>query len=292
MNKNRKLGNYPSLLIVISLTVALFLIAFCGWLAILSKDLVQSVKQNIEVQAYLDKNLTENQIDSVKNIIIQKPYLEIKGNVPQIKFISKEAIAERVLKETKEDYRSLLGENPYRNAFSLKIKETYFSEENMAKIKIDLEQLDGIFEADYAKDFVDSINKNANRAYLIISAVVLILLIAIVVLINNSIRLALYSQRFIIRSMQLVGATDWFIQKPFLLRGIFQGFLAGCLACLFLFILQQSSIREFTEFAVIQDYQKFGILCGLIILLGILIGIISTFQSIFRYLRMDLEDLY
>lgn len=292
MNKNRKLGNYPSLLIVISLTVALFLIAFCGWLALVSKEMVMNVKQNIEVQAYLDKSLTQIQIDSVRNIIAQKPYLEIKGNVPQIKFISKESIAEKVLKETNEDYRSLLGENPYRNAFSIRIKESFLSEDNLSKIKVDLEQVSGIFEADYAKDFVDSINKNSNRAYIVIATIVLVLLIAIVILINNTIRLALYSQRFIIRSMQLVGATDWFIQKPFILRGILQGLLAGVLACGLLFILQQIAIREIEELAMLQDYTKFGILCGLVIILGILIGIVSTLQSIFRYLRMDLEDLY
>ncbi len=290
--KNRKLGSYPSLLIVISLTAALFLIAFSGWIALTSKQLVQYVKQNIEVQVYLDKSLTPIQRDSVRNLISQKNYIAYSENVPQIKFISKESTAERVLKETNEDFRSILGENPYRDAFSLRIKDEYFSEAQLGKIKADLEQVPGIFEADYAKDFVESINKNANKAYLIIASIVVLLLVAIVLLINNTIRLALYSQRFIIRSMQLVGATDWFIQKPFLIRGVFQGLLSGVLAIGLLIGIQQIAIREIEDLSALQDFQKLAILFGAIILLGILIGILSTFQSMYRYLHTDLEDLY
>ena len=290
--KNRKLGSFPSLLIVISLTAALFLIAFSGWIALTSKQLVQYIKQNIEVQVYLDKSLTAIQRDSVRNLISQKKYIAYSENVPQIKFISKESTAERVLKETNEDFRSILGENPYRDAFSLRIKDEYFSETQLNKIKVDLEAMPGIFEADYAKDFVESINKNANKAYLIIASIVVLLLIAIVLLINNTIRLALYSQRFIIRSMQLVGATDWFIQKPFLGRGILQGLLSGVIASGLLVGIQQIAIREIEDLGVLQDFQKLGFLCGFVIILGILIGILSTFQSMYRYLRTDLEELY
>ena len=121
--KNRKLGSYPSMLIVLSLTAALFLVAFSGWIALTSKQLVLYIKQNIEIQVYLDKSLTQIQKDSVRNLIVQKNYVAYSDNVPQIKFISKESTAEKVLKETNEDFHSILGENPYRDAFSLKIKE-------------------------------------------------------------------------------------------------------------------------------------------------------------------------
>lgn len=290
--KNRKLGSYPSMLIILSLTSALFLVAFSGWIALTSKQLVLYIKQNIEVQVYLDKSLTQIQKDSVRNLIAQKSYVSYIDNVPQIKFISKESTAEKVLKDINEDFHSILGENPYRDAFSLKIKEEYFKEEELVKIKADLENVPGIFEADYAKDFVDSINKNANKAYLIIASIVVLLLIAIVFLINNTIRLALYSQRFIIRSMQLVGATDWFIQKPFIIRGILQGFFSGLTASGLLLIVEQIAIREIENLDILQDFTKLSILCGLVIFIGVLIGVMSTFQSMYRYLRTDLEDLY
>ena len=127
--KNRKLGSYPSMLIILSLTSALFLVAFSGWIALTSKQLVLYIKQNIEVQVYLDKSLTQIQKDSVRNLIAQKSYVSYIDNVPQIKFISKESTAEKVLKDINEDFHSILGENPYRDAFSIKIKEEYFKEE-------------------------------------------------------------------------------------------------------------------------------------------------------------------
>jgi len=288
----RKLGSYPSLLIIISLTTALFLIAFTGWIALTSKQLVGYVKQNIEVQVYLDKSLTQIQQDSVRNIIAKKGYIAYAENVPQIKFISKESTAKRVLKDINEDYASVLGENPYRDAFSLRIRESYLSELNLENIKADLEQISGVFEADYAKDFVDSVNKNAYKAFLIIASVIIVLLVAIFLLINNTIRLALYSQRLIIRSMQLVGATDWFIQKPFVGRGIWQGLLAGMLATALFFGVQQIAVNKIEDLVVLQDYVKIGFLCVGVIALGVLISVLSTFQSMHRYLRTDLGDLY
>ncbi|RYU96170.1 cell division protein FtsX [Emticicia agri] len=288
----RKLGSYPSLLIIISLTTALFLIAFTGWIALTSKQLVSYVKQNIEVQVYLDKALTQIQQDSVRNIIAKKSYVAVADNVPQIKFISKESTAKRVFKDINEDFSSVLGENPYRDAFSLRIRESYLSELNLETIKTDLEQISGVFEADYAKDFVDSINKNAYKAFLIIASVIIVLLVAIFLLINNTIRLALYSQRLVIRSMQLVGATDWFIQKPFISRGIWQGFLSGVVAIGLFFAVQQIAVHKIEDLMILQDYIKIGFLCGGVVVLGILIIVLSTFQSMHRYLRTSLENLY
>jgi cell division transport system permease protein len=290
--KNRKLGSYPGIMITFSLTVALFLIGFCAWLALNTKELIRKIKQNVEVQVYLDKEMAQIQIDSLKNVLIQKPYTAFLGNVPQITFVSKESTAKKFIEDTKEDYRNVLAENPFRNAFSIKIKESYFEETQLAKIKAEVEQINGIFEADYAQGIVDGINKNVTKAYIVIATFVILLLIAIVVLVNNTIRLAVFSQRFIIRSMQLVGATDNFIQKPFLQRGLVQGFLAGLIASIMLFILQEIAKSQLIEFVLFQDYLKLGIVALILIILGILTSFFCTFQSIYRYLRMNLNELY
>ncbi|UTA70159.1 ABC transporter permease [Emticicia sp. 21SJ11W-3] len=288
----RKIGSFPSLLIIISLTTALFLIAFVGWIAITSKQLVGYVRQNVEVQVYLDKSTTPAQQDSIHNLIIKKNYVAYLDNTPQIKFISKESTAQKVLKELKEDYKPVLGENPYRDAFNIKIQEDYQSEANLVTIKKDLEQIAGVFEVNYAKDFIDSVNKNAYNAFLIIASIIVILLIAIILLINNTIRLALYSQRLIIRSMQLVGATNWFIQRPFIGRGLLHGLFSGLIAIGLFMGVQQIAINKIPSLIILQDYLKIGILCGGVIVLGILISVLSTFQSMYRYLRMNLDDLY
>ena len=292
MSNNRKLGSFPSVLITFSLTIALFLIGFCGWLALTSKQLIRYVKQNVEVQAYLDKDITQIQSDSIRNIIASKNYVENQGNVPQIKFITKESIAKKFVSDTKENYKSVMNENPFRDAYTIKIKEEFFNETELQKIKEDLEQINGVFEVDYFKDFVTNISKNATNAYIIIATFVLILLVAIIILINNTIRLALYSQRFIIRSMQLVGATNGFIQKPFLTRSSLQGLLAGIIASICLFGLQQLALNKIEGLDLVQNYTELGILTITIIIIGILIGFLSTYQSINRYLKMDLDELY
>ncbi len=290
--RNRKLGNYPSLMIIISLTAALFLVAFSGWIAMTTKQFLLNIKQNLEIQVYLDKSVSVQQRDSIQQIILQKKYISKADISHAVRFISKESTAERVLKEINEDYKSLLGENPYRDALSIKISEEYLTEESLKDIKSDLEQITGVFEADYAKDYIDKINSNANKAYLFITAVVVLLLIAIVILINNTIRLALYSQRFIIHSMQLVGATDWFIQKPFLLRGAIQGLIAGLLATFFIVVFQQLANSEIEALASLHDSSKLAFLSVGVIILGVLIGLVSTFQAMYKYLRTDLDDLY
>ncbi len=290
--RNRKLGNYPSLMIIISLTAALFLVAFSGWIAMTTKQFLLNIKQNLEIQVYLDKSVSVQQRDSIQQIILQKKYISKADISHAVRFISKESTAERVLKEINEDYKSLLGENPYRDALSIKISEEYLTEESLKDIKSDLEQITGVFEADYAKDYIDKINSNANKAYLFITAVVVLLLIAIVILINNTIRLALYSQRFIIHSMQLVGATDWFIQKPFLLRGAIQGLIAGLLATFFIVVFQQLANSEIEALASLHDSSKLVFLSVGVIILGVLIGLVSTFQAMYKYLRTDLDDLY
>lgn len=290
MQINRKLGSYPGLLITVSLTVALFLIGFCGWVAITSKELIRYVKQNIEVQVYLDKDLPKQTLDSIGAILKTKNYVDAKS-ADAIRFISRDEAAKLFFKETKENYQHILSENPFRDAFSLRIAENYFGESYLQEIQKDLEKIKGVYEADYAHDFVDGIAQNSNRVYIIMSGIVLIFLIATILLINNTIRLALYSQRFIIHTMQLVGATNAFIQKPFIVRGAKQGLFAGLLAIILLVVMQQIAIWQINGFEVIQNYFGMILLIGLILILGVLLGIFSTYSSVVRYLRMDLDEL-
>jgi cell division transport system permease protein len=111
-------------------------------------------------------------------------------------------------------------------------------------------------------------------------------------LVNNTIKLAIYSQRFLIRSMQLVGATNGFIQRPFIVRGAFQGLVAGIVACILLALLQQGAVKNIEGLAHLQEYNKLIFLGLAVIALGIIVGIISTFQSLYRYLRITADELY
>ena len=292
MSKDKKLGTYPGILITVSLTVALFLIGFCGWVAFSSKELIKYIKQNVEVQVYLNKEITDVDIKNIEKKLVSLPEIEVLNDTAQVKFISADAAAANFLKETDEDYTEILGDNPFRPAFSIKLKEEKLNEGQIALMKKQIETWPEVYEVDYARDFVKGITDNANKAYLILSAIVVIFLIATILLINNTIKLALYSQRFIIRTMQLVGATNSFIQGPFLKKGIVQGLVASGIASGLLFLTQKLALNQIQGLHLIQNENSFIYLCLLLIVLGPLIGLVSTFQSINRYLHVDLDDLY
>ncbi|MEA5139826.1 cell division protein FtsX [Arcicella rigui] len=293
MAKIKKLGSTPNVMVVVSLTIALFLIGLCGLLTLNARKLAELVKQNVEVQVYLKNDLTTVRLDSIYKVLIAKPFVLYKENSPQVNFISKEVAAKQFIEESGEDYRKLLGENnPLHNLYTVKIKQEYFTDANLKQIKTELEQIDGIHEVAYVENFVDEVNRNISKIYLILSVFVLLLLFIIIILVNNTIKLALYSQRFLIRSMQLVGATNAFIRKPFVVRGALQGLISGFVACTLLIVLQQVAVQKIEGLVLLQEMDKMLILIGGILIIGTLMGVLSTFQSVERYLRLSLDELY
>lgn len=292
MSFNKKLGSYPGILITISLTVALFLIGFCGWIAISSKELIKYVKQNIEVQVYLDRELEKSELDAISKKIENLGFAEIKNGKPQITLTSKEQAADIFYKDTKEDFKDVLGDNPFRDAFSVRLKEENITEEKLTIVKTEIEKIQGVFEVEYAKDFLKGIISNVNKVYKVLAIIVVIFFVATLLLINNTIKLALYSQRFIIRTMQLVGATDFFIQKPFLIKGFVQGLIASIISIILIFLTKYVSTSQIDGLNLIQNNTGILLLFVILLILGPTIGVLSTFQSIVRYHKMDLDKLY
>ena len=286
--KKKKIGTSPKTMIVVSLTAALFLIGFCGLMVVQSKKLISLVKQNLEVRVFLEKNLTQPQIDSVAVQIKTKKY--VLDNL--VTFVSKEQAAEEFIADTKENFKDFLGENPLRNAYRVKIVEDYFEEGKLKTIQADMAKINGVFEVVYQENLADQINKNLTKIYLILAGFATVLLFIIILLMNNTIRLALYSQRFLIRSMQLVGATNGFIQRPFLVNGAVQGLISGLIASALIVGALQLAINQIEGLHLLQDNLKLAMLLAAVVVLGVLIGVISTYQSLFRYLRLTLDDLY
>ncbi|MFT4032215.1 MAG: permease-like cell division protein FtsX [Siphonobacter sp.] len=283
----------PNLTVTVSLTIALFLIGLCGLLTLMGRKLTEVVMQNIEVQIYLKKGLSPEENDKTRATIASKPYVAQVNGHPDVRFISKEEAADKFIKDTGEDFKQFLGENPLHDAIIVKVNKEYFSEAGLKQIKQNIEKIPGVFEANYVENFVEDVNKNITKIFLVLSVFVVLLLIIIVVLVNNTIKLSLYSQRFTIRSMQLVGATDGFIQRPFLYRGIFQGIVSAIMACgllAFLLKLAQKYIEGIS--LLLDDWETLGILAIMIVIIGIIIGFFSTFQSVGRYLRSSLDRLY
>lgn len=290
--KKKTLGSYPYFSVVFSIFLSLFVIGLFGLLLIHTTALTAVIKDNIEVQIYLNKEVTDNQRIQIQKALSSKEYIAQKEDELQVSFISKEEAAEGFIEETGEDFTHFLGENPLRDAFIIKIGPEFQSKDQLNEIKKDIEELTGVFEAVYVESLVESINENLAKISAVLLGFAVILLLVVVMLINNTIKLALFSQRFLIRSMQLVGAKASFIQKPFLLRSALHGILAGIIASAGLYMLLNFANQRIENLASLQDLQVIALLFFILIALGALIGFSSTYRAINKYMKLSLDELY
>ncbi len=290
--KKKKLGSFPYVSVIFSITLALFLIGLFGLLILYSNKLKGDIQENITMQIYLDKFITENDKIRINKILTQKEYVMIEGETPLIEFISKEEAAEDFIKSTGEDFVEFLGENPLRDAFVITINPEYQNEESLKIIESELSKLDSVFEVAYVQNLVEAINNNIAKISLFLVALTVILLFVIVVLINNTIKLALFSQRFLIRSMQLVGAKAGFIIRPFVRRAGIQGFVAGILASALLFGFVTYFTKIIEGLSQLHSLEELLIIFGTLIALGLVIGVFSTYKAVRKYLKMSLDKLY
>ncbi|MEQ8302654.1 MAG: permease-like cell division protein FtsX [Cyclobacteriaceae bacterium] len=289
--KKKKLGSYPYLSVVFSITLALFVIGVFGSLIIYSKELERIVRESVKIQVFLQSNVTEAQRLQIQKTLTSK-YFTPKDQAEAVKFVSKEEAAKEFIKETGEDFQKFLGENPLRNAFLVKIADDYHEADSLKKIKSEVEKITGVFQVYYVENVIESINKNITKISLALLGVALLLLLTVVLLINNTVRLALFSQRFLIRSMQLVGAKRWFIQKPFLYRAMGHGLLAGGIASLLLIGLISLGNRRIDDLQLIQNNERLFALLLALLVVGVLVAFLSTFRAVNKYLKLSLDELY
>jgi cell division transport system permease protein len=164
--------------------------------------------------------------------------------------------------------------------------------DSMRMIKAEIEGMNGVFEVTYVENLVQEINRNATIISLWLIGISVLLLIIVVLLINNTIKLALYSQRFLIRSMQLVGATRGFIRRPFLWRSVLHGFIAGLISAGALFGILKFAGSEIEKFSAVPNPEKIALIFAGLIILGMLIAWLSTYRAVQKYVRMSLDELY
>lgn len=291
--RKKKLGSYPTLLVVFSITLALVVVGLFGLLLLHAHKLSEVVRENLEVQVYLDRDLPETELLRLQQDLGHLPAVAEKADgQPQIRFVSKEDGAQQLLQSTGEDYRQFLGDNPLRDAYVLKVRPDHSDTLHLHQLERALQGQRGVFEVQYPQNLFASINQNLTRLSLLLLGFAAVLVFVVVVLINNTIKLALFSQRFLIRSMQLVGATRFFIQRPFLRRATWQGLASGVLAGLALLALLQYAYLEIESLRLLRDDRLLaGLLLG-IIALGTGIGFLSSWRAVNKYLKMSLDDLY
>lgn len=290
--RKKKLGSYPYVSVVLSISLALFVIGVFGTLVIYSKELERTVRDNVKIQVYLKNQLTPEQTKKIEKDIQSKSFISKSDTKSIIQFVSKEEAAKQFIKETGEDFKKFLGENPLRNAYLVKIDQAYHDKASLSKIKAEVEKINGVFQVYYVENVIDSINENVTKIGLILMGLVALLLLTVVLLINNTVRLALFSQRFIIRSMQLVGAKRWFIQQPFLFQAMWHGVLAGVIASVLLLGLISFATKRIEDLALIQNNDRLWLLAGSLLLVGMVVAVASTYRAVAKYLGLSLDELY
>jgi len=290
--RKKTLGSYPYVSVVLSITLALFVIGIFGILVIYSKELERVVQENVKFQVYLKNHLTEAQRTQVEKNLYSKNFLPKTNKDKAIQFVSKEEAAKQFIKETGEDFKNFLGENPLRDAFLVGVDPAYQDNASMLKIKTEVEAISGVFQVYYVENVIESVNKNVAKIGLVLIGIASILFITVIMLINNTLRLALFSQRFLIRSMQLVGAKKWFIQKPFLFRASLHGLIAGSIASALLITLISYANKRVEDLQVIQNNERLLLLIGALLVLGIVVAVFSTQRAVSKYLKLSLDELY
>lgn len=292
VRKKRKLGSYPFVSVVFSVTMALFVIGIFGLFFIHAKKLTNLIQENIELQVFLGKKVSDNEIEKVQRLISAKPYVLTRDGKPAIRLVTKEEAAAKFAEDTGEDFTQFLGDNPLRDALIINIKAEYQASDSLRNISQEIDRMGSVYEVSYVESLVESINKNLTKIGLILLGFFVILLMVIVILINNTIKLALFSQRFLIRSMQLVGATSGFIRKPFLLRSVWYGLLAGLLAVGLLWLVMWYANQKIEDLDQLKDINYLIALFASLVAIGVIVAFLSTYRAIRKYLKMSLDELY
>lgn len=271
---------------IVSVALVLVILGFLCLFFLQSTYISKSFKENITLQLELKDNIKDSDIFQYRKI------LEAEKFVKNVSYISKEDAAENMENELGENFIEILGFNPLFASLNISLYAQYAQPDSLVWIKEKIIASKNVKDIIYDDVLVDAINKNTRTLTLIILAASILIFIIALILIDSTIRLAMFSNRFLIRSMQLVGATRWFIIKPFILKGILNGLMSGILAALALVGLIFSAERKFPELVIIQHQLDFIIILASILVLGVFISWLSTHRAVLKYLNVKLDNLY
>lgn len=288
----KKLGSYPFISVVFSITLALFVIGLFGVLLIYSQELGRLVKENVRIQVYLKSTVQQEERDALQKKLMASDFILKDSTRKTIAFVSKEEAAKQFIEDTGEDFQKFMGSNPLRDAFLVNVDPAFHDKKKLTEIKAQLEKEKAIFQVYYEENLIESVSKNITKIGLVLLGIAAVLLLVVVLLINNTLRLALFSQRFLIRSMQLVGATRAFIQGPFILRSMLLGALAGLIASTLLWALIQYGHRRVEELQLLENQNRTLVLLASLLALGIFVAAVSTWRAVRKYLKLSLDELY
>jgi cell division transport system permease protein len=287
-NSNRRgiAGSYA--LSLASITLVLFLLGAFAIFMMHARKLSNHVKENLGFEIVMNSDVKE------ANILRLQKELDAMPAVKSTEYITKEEAISRLSEDLGEDFLQWLGNeaNPLLPSIDVRFHAAYANTDSIAVIESQLLENTDIKEVYYQKSLVDLINNNIRKIAIVLMIISIALLIIAIALIRNTIRLSIYSKRFLVRSMQLVGATESFIRRPFLKQGVSQGFFGGLLADLFLVGILYWISKRVPDLMLVQDMYVIGAILVGVIVLGMVLAWFSTRAALDKFLKADLDKLY
>ncbi|HNW53093.1 MAG TPA: permease-like cell division protein FtsX [Bacteroidales bacterium] len=271
---------------IISIMLVLFMIGLLGMIIIHGKKLSDYVRENISISLMLKDNLADEQVQNYMKRLQNTSY------VKQAEFISREQAAKQLSNELGEDFVEFLGYNPLPASIDIQLKAGYANNDSISRIERQILSSNLVKEVVYQKSLIDQVNSNISKISMVIISFSLILLIISVILINNTIKLSIYARRFLIRSMQLVGATENFIRMPFIKRSALHGIIAAVLADLLLIATLYVARQRIPEIVALEDISVFAVFFVAVLVVGVILSAVSTWISVNKFLKMKIDSLY
>ncbi|MBU6261560.1 MAG: permease-like cell division protein FtsX [Bacteroidetes bacterium] len=285
MSLKRSKPNY--IYSIVGVALVLLIMGIMGWFFLNINAVGNTFKEDIRVSAYL-RTLNKDTIGQIQAFIAERPYTKT------VTYVNKQTAQAIWNKENSEDWAKILDSNPLPESIDFYAKAEYVNQDSLSKIATELMARYGnqLTDLQYPKSLVTSLNERASKIGLIFLVVAIILCSIVIISIDNTIRLAMFSNRFLIKTMQMVGATRGFIIKPLTIRAIINGLISSGIAIVLVFTIVSWAESQFPQLKAIRDFQVTLFLYGGLILMGVGISVYSTHRSVLKYLKMKLDDLY
>jgi cell division transport system permease protein len=291
MTKQKTKVNKPGFLNVhltstISMSLVLFLVGLVFLLLLVARDMSTYVKENINLSIILDDGVGKSDVIRLEDYLKASPYAKT------VEYISKSEALKDHISSLGEDPQDFLGYNPLKASIEVKLHEQYANNDSVAVVQSKLKSFPHINRVVYQKDMVSLVNDNVKKISMILLGLAAILLIVSVALINNTIRLSLYSNRFLINTMKLVGATPWFIRKPYLKSSMINGLIAALISIVMMIGVIYFVQYQFAIPGLFSDTINFIIVGLIVILAGVVLAGMSSYLAVGKYLKMHSNDMF
>ncbi len=278
-------GSASYIMAIIGVSLVLVLLGFLGWMGINYSKLVDYFRESVPVQVFLRETTTDAARDSLLAQVKAMPYLKSYA------YKDKETARREWQGMGNEDFMAFIDTNILPRSIEMNLKSEYVVPDTLKKIETTLLANSNVTDVKYPTNVVGSMTILRKIGFALLG-VALLLAVVVIVLIDNTIRLAMFSNRFLIKTMQMVGATRWFIAKPMNIRAIINGAISAGIAIVVIWAMLLSFQQWVPELKTLHDTRLFILLCLLLLLIGVAISLISTHRSVIKYLKMKLDDLY